>query len=99
MITCRELLEFLAEYLDGSLPEPERAVFEEHLRVCPPCVEYLKTYRATIQLGKGACAGERAFPSPIPEELKKAILKARDSQLIQLRDDEIRRADDECKKG
>jgi len=77
MITCRELLEFLAEYLDGTLPEPERAVFEEHLCICPPCVEYLKTYRATIQLGKAACAGEQVAQPSMPEELKKAILKAR----------------------
>lgn len=77
MISCRELVEFLAEYVEGTLPIREREAFEEHLRVCPPCVDYVKMYRATIELGKAACGGAAGAPPPMPPELKRAILEAR----------------------
>lgn len=77
MITCQELIEFLAEYLAGTLPAPQREIFEQHLRLCPPCVDYLKMYRAAIQLGKQACAADPISRPPMPEDLKKAILEAR----------------------
>lgn len=80
MITCRELLEFLAEYVDGTLPGPQREVFEAHLRLCPPCVDYLKMYRAAIELGKRCAAGDTQAPPAMPEALKKAILEARRGQ-------------------
>jgi anti-sigma factor RsiW len=45
---CRELiLESLVDYEDGSMPEADRLRFEEHLSHCPPCVVFLKSYRAT----------------------------------------------------
>ena len=34
-MTCRELIEFLAEYVSGELPELERATFDEHLASAP----------------------------------------------------------------
>ncbi len=77
MITCQELIDFLAEYLDGTLPAPQREIFEQHLRLCPPCVDYLKMYRAAIQLVKDSCVAEPASRPPMPEDLKKAILEAR----------------------
>lgn len=73
-MNCRECYDFLMDYLDGQLPADERAAFEAHLARCPPCVAYLDTYRATIELGKSALRGE---PCQLPEELVQAILKAR----------------------
>ena len=55
-LTCRELIEFLAAYLDAELPPAEHAAFEAHLVVCPNCVDYLASYRETIRLGKQALA-------------------------------------------
>ena len=51
-MTCQELCEFLMQYLEGELKEPERASFAEHVEVCPPCLAYLQTYRKTIELGR-----------------------------------------------
>ena len=42
-MTCRELVDFLMEYLDGALPEDSLRVFEEHVGFCPPCKAYLDT--------------------------------------------------------
>ena len=55
MLTCRELIDFLADYLDGGLAPEVRAGLEIHLSVCPGCVDYLESYRKTIRLAKQAC--------------------------------------------
>ena len=77
-ITCRELIGFLADYLDGALPPAQRGEFDRHLAICPSCVNYLETYKATIRLGKSAfCEPGGAPPGDVPEELIAAILAAR----------------------
>jgi anti-sigma factor RsiW len=77
-MTCRDLVEFLMDYLDGLLSEPERVCFEEHLGECPDCVTYLATYREAVRMGKAACRdGEDSVPPEVPEDLVQAILSAR----------------------
>ena len=73
MITCREVISFLLEYLDGTLSEHERARFEKHLSLCDSCVAYLHTYETTIRMEKLTAADEAA----IPEDLVKAVLASR----------------------
>jgi anti-sigma factor RsiW len=75
MLTCQELIEFLAAYVDGELAAEERARFDRHLAVCPHCVDYLHGYRESIRLGKAAAADV----DEVPEELVDAILAARKS--------------------
>jgi anti-sigma factor RsiW len=80
-VTCRELIGFLDDYLDGGLDAPVRQRFEEHLRVCIDCTNYLDSYRRTIALGKAAFAPaatpDAPTPSDVPAGLLKAILAAR----------------------
>jgi len=76
-LTCRELLEFLSDYLDGALPPERQAEFERHLAVCPACVSYIQSYRETIRLAKGAYGADGDAPARAPEELIRAILAAR----------------------
>jgi anti-sigma factor (TIGR02949 family) len=71
-LCCRDAVQFLLQYLDGELPADQRARFELHLRSCPPCVDYLESYRETIRLGK-ACSEQEA---PLPEKLREGILRA-----------------------
>ena len=74
---CREFVEFVMEYLDGTLGEAERRVFEDHVGLCPPCVNYLESYRETVRLGRSVCAPDDDVPPDVPEELVQAILSAR----------------------
>jgi len=77
-MTCRDFVEFLMRYVEGELPDDARETFEDHTRLCPPCLSYLDTYRETIHLGKGACCPEDdALPADVPEKLIQAILAAR----------------------
>ena len=73
-MTCRELVGFLDDYLEGVLPDGTRMTFDEHLAVCPNCVAYLNTYRRSVAL-----AGSAFDPPPadVPDELLRAILAAR----------------------
>jgi anti-sigma factor RsiW len=77
-VSCREIADFLMDYLNGELPEAQRATFEEHLGECPDCVAYLQSYEMTIKLTKSV--GEPEPRQPIdeaPEDLIRAILAAR----------------------
>jgi anti-sigma factor RsiW len=49
-LTCQELVELVTAYIEGALPENERARFEAHLAICAGCEEYLKQMRQTISL-------------------------------------------------
>jgi anti-sigma factor RsiW len=81
-MNCRELTEFLHEYLFGDLSDRERAEFDGHLAECPWCRAYLDSYKKTLQLEQAAFAGPEDTPPPAdaPEELIQAILRARPRQ-------------------
>ena len=76
MLTCRDFINFIVDYLSNELSQSEK--FEFHLADCPHCAKYLASYQTTITFGRltfsdldGDVSGE------IPEELFQAILKAR----------------------
>jgi anti-sigma factor RsiW len=76
-VTCRELIEFLDAYLDGSLPPEARVAFDAHLPRCPECRDYLRSYRETIELARrSACQGDEV-PAEVPQRLLRAIRAAR----------------------
>ncbi|MFZ4576509.1 MAG: anti-sigma factor family protein [Phycisphaerales bacterium] len=80
-ISCRELIDFISDYLEGSLNESQRAEFDRHLSVCPPCVRYLDAFRTTVMLAKGAGAASEPRPlNPVPPALRDAIREARRQQ-------------------
>ena len=49
-ISCREVVELVTDYLDGALSDADTERMEEHLKVCPLCVEYVEEIRVTAQL-------------------------------------------------
>ncbi len=77
MITCQKLVDFLLDYVSKELPEAQRAAFEEHLALCPPCVIYMKTYMQSVEMAQKTLHAEHAEAPPLPEALVKAILAAR----------------------
>jgi len=76
-LTCRQLFDFLADYVDGTLAPAQRAEFERHMGACPSCVAYVDGYRRTIELGKAACCGDHPDrPPAAPEGLLNAVRSA-----------------------
>jgi anti-sigma factor RsiW len=49
-LTCRELVELVTEYLDGTLSRRDRVRFDRHIDGCPNCTAYLEQFRETIRL-------------------------------------------------
>jgi predicted anti-sigma-YlaC factor YlaD len=47
---CRQFVEDVTSYLEGTLPDEVMVVVELHLADCPHCREYLRQMRETITL-------------------------------------------------
>ncbi len=67
-MNCKSLVELVTEYLEGTLPETERARFETHLAGCDACTNYLEQIRTTIRVA-GALSEEQ-----IPVAAREALL-------------------------
>jgi anti-sigma factor RsiW len=68
-MTCRDLVELVTEYVEGTMPPADRVRFDEHLAMCPPCEAYLKQMRQTIQ------AMGRLPRETISEDAKRGLLE------------------------
>ena len=53
-ITCQEVVEIVTDYLDGKLSPEAVQRLEDHLKLCGPCVEYVKQVRTTTRLAAAA---------------------------------------------
>jgi predicted anti-sigma-YlaC factor YlaD len=70
-MTCKELVELVTEYLEGTLSTLDSTRFEEHLAECPGCRTYLQQMRQTIRvLGR---LPEEALSADSREELLRAF--------------------------
>ena len=74
MITCRELTEFLDDYVAGALAASRRTLFDAHLAVCPDCRNYLASYRQAVEM---VATTRHLEPTGVPEELVKAVMAVR----------------------
>lgn len=63
-MTCERVTALMRDYLAGELSPAMTATLEEHLRRCPDCVAFLKTYQKTTQ------AVESLRDEDIPAELQ-----------------------------
>ena len=49
-MACKELVELVTDYLEGSLPDETRDKFERHVSSCDGCTAYIEQMRQTIRL-------------------------------------------------
>jgi anti-sigma factor RsiW len=69
-LSCKELVELVTGYLDGSLRGRRRRRFESHLSECDGCTRYLRQMEATIR------ATGRLTEDRVTEEQKTVLLGA-----------------------
>jgi len=74
MICCKECLELLHDYIEGELSAEIHASFEDHFEDCPPCIAFLNTYKATIQMSQTTLKSND-IPDIVKERLKEFIDK------------------------
>jgi predicted anti-sigma-YlaC factor YlaD len=80
-LTCKELVEFLSDYLEESLEPTQRVVFDRHLSLCSDCRNYVDSFRRAMSCSALAIgAHEVTKEVRVPEELIRAILAARDRE-------------------
>jgi anti-sigma factor RsiW len=69
-LTCKELVELVTAYLEGTLPGRQRRRFDAHLAACDRCTAYLAQMRITIRV-TGTLAEE-----DVSEEQRTELLTA-----------------------
>ena len=70
MLTCKEFMQELTDYLDEAVDIELRRRIEVHITECPNCFVILDTTRKTIQVYKGM------QPQVLPDEVQARLLKA-----------------------
>ena len=75
VVTCRQVVEIVSDYLDDELAPDFRAAVEDHLAVCPGCLEYLSQMRTTV--GSLRDIDTEDLPSSMVSQLVSAFSEAR----------------------
>lgn len=68
--TCQDCVDLLFDYLDSSLDPETLKLLDEHFAGCPPCVNFLKTYKSSKKMGKAMCDQRVRIPMEMEERLK-----------------------------
>jgi anti-sigma factor RsiW len=45
--SCRETVDLLLDYVENRLPPAEQEALDAHFAGCPPCLEFVKSYKET----------------------------------------------------
>jgi anti-sigma factor (TIGR02949 family) len=64
LLTCKQFLQELNDYLDPSIDPETKRHLESHVAACPNCFVVVDTTQKTIQVYKGM------VPKTVPEDLK-----------------------------
>lgn len=79
MLTCKEFLKELNDYLDETVDPELRRHIEAHVNQCPNCFVILDTTKKTIQVYKGV------QPQTLPPEVHARLMKAVERKLADQR--------------
>ena len=47
-MTCKEFVEWVTEYLEGTIPPADLERFEQHRGQCPGCSDYVQQFYQTV---------------------------------------------------
>ena len=75
MLTCKDFLRELSDYLDESLDAEIRGKLEKHITECPNCWVIADTTRKTIRIYKGM------DPQPIPSDVESRLMAALEKKI------------------
>ena len=73
-LTCQEVLDQLAEYLDEEARAELVSEVDQHLHACSHCQAEVDTLRRTIQIFR--CDQKVALPVTLSEKLQRALDQA-----------------------
>jgi anti-sigma factor RsiW len=70
LLTCKDFLHELSDYLDENLDAEIRSRLEQHIAECPNCWVIADTTRKTIKIYKGL------DPYPVPSDIESRLMNA-----------------------
>jgi anti-sigma factor RsiW len=70
LLTCKDFLTELSDYLDENTDKEVRAKLEAHMAECPNCWVIADTTKKTVRIYKGM------DPYPIPRDVEARLMKA-----------------------
>lgn len=71
MVTCKDFLKEISEFLDEATDAKTKADLEQHISQCPNCWVIFDTTKKTIQVYKGM--EEQEIPAPVHGKLMQAL--------------------------
>jgi anti-sigma factor RsiW len=75
LLTCKDFLNELSDFLDENLDAAQRAKLERHITECPNCWVIADTTRKTIKIYKGM------DPYPIPSDVESRLMMALEKKM------------------
>jgi anti-sigma factor RsiW len=75
LLTCKDFLKELSDYLDECTDRELRAKLEQHITECPNCWVIADTTRRTIKIYKGM------EPYPIPNDVEDRLMRALEKRM------------------
>ena len=76
--TCEQIAEIVYGYVNGKLSPDAKRDFQRHLRICPDCVAFFKTYKKTVAAMK--CVHVDDLPARVRDNVL-AFLRKRISRV------------------
>jgi anti-sigma factor (TIGR02949 family) len=70
LLTCKQFLQELNEFLDETLDPAIRAELQRHVTECPNCWVVYNTTEKTLKVFKGM------EPQPVPEPVRARLMEA-----------------------
>jgi anti-sigma factor RsiW len=68
-LICHDLLQYISEYVDGTLREELCSQLEAHIHSCDNCQIVVNTMKKTIDLYKETSHEEQALPKDVRSRL------------------------------
>jgi len=75
LLTCKDFLSELSEYLDEAVDTETRVKLEEHIAECPNCWVIADTTKKTVRIYKGM------EPYPIPGDVEARLMAALEKKM------------------
>jgi predicted anti-sigma-YlaC factor YlaD len=75
LLTCKEFLQELSDYLDEGVEAEVRAKIEAHMLECPNCWVICDTTKKTVAIYKGMES------QPVPPEVESRLMQALEKKL------------------
>ena len=76
-ISCKHLVDLVADYMEEALSDDARADFEQHLAECGYCSAYIQQMNVTVKLTRQLSEDE---VRPAPKELLDVFRKWKEEQ-------------------